>query len=378
MLSQQAGRVQCEGSARCGAKVPGVKDLSQARVPSEELAIFTREFATMHAAGISLVRSLEFYASSTSTDLGEICSAMVVRMELGAPLSRAMREYPAVFGDVYASLVEAGESSGEMRDILHKLADLHERTRKLRKRVISALTYPCILLVASLASISFFILVILPSIVPLFDSLHLKLPWITWFLASTGAALQRPAAWLGVVALGAGAVYGMRLFRRRLETDRWLRYHVESLILKVPVMGPVVQKIVSARVIYTISTLMQAGVFLETAILKAGKVSGNLVFERRVKDAVEDIHDGQRMSVALQQHRVFPLTILQIIAASEESGDLVVSLQRAATMFEEDVEVSLDSMTSLLEPLILVVMGVISAFIVLSVIIPTVQLLNNL
>lgn len=347
-------------------------------MPSEELAVFTREFAAMHAAGIGLARALEFYSESANTDLARICAQLVVRMETGSSLSWALRQFPEVFSDVYASLVEAGEQSGELRDILHKLADLYERTRRLRQRVIATLTYPGILLLASTASMSFFIFVILPSILPLFESLHIQLPWITWLLASVGATLQRPVAWIFVVLALAMLWYAGKSFSRRMKTDHKLRYRVESLILRLPVAGNVIQKIVAARMIYTISTLMQAGVFLESALLKAGKVSGNLVFEKRMKDAVADIHDGDPMSMALARYDVFPRTVIQVIAASEESGGLVTSLQRSAQMFEEDVEISLASLSAMMEPLILVVMGIVSAFIVLSVIIPTVQLLNHL
>mgnify|MGYP006275470659 CR=1 FL=1 len=348
------------------------------KVPSEELTVFTREFAAMHAAGISLVRALDFYSESSHTDLGRICSDMVARMEAGTSLSRAMRQYPLAFTDVYASLVEAGEQSGELREILHKLADLHERNRALRQRVIATLTYPAILLLASAACLCFFIFVVLPSILPLFESLKIDLPLITRVLAEVGRFLHHPLSWLGMAGLGAGAMHLGRVLQRRTQTDDTLRRRLETFILRIPAVGPVIEKVIAARMIYTISTLMQSGMFMETSLLKAGKVAGNLVFEERMKSAVEDIHDGDLMSSALERYRVFPRTILQIIAASEEAGGLTTSLQRAARMYEEDVEISLASLSALLEPLILVSMGLVSAFIVLSIIIPTVRLLNNL
>lgn len=367
------------GERKNGVKdLRNARDLTSVRVPAEELTVFTREFAAMHDAGISLVRALAFYAESTRTDLAGICADMVLQMESGYSLSRAMRKYPEVFSDVYTSLVEAGEHSGELRDILRKLADLHERSRQLRQRVIATLTYPAVLMVASAACLAFFVLAILPSILELFVSLRIKLPLATWALAELGAFMRLPIAWAMLAAAIACLVFAARTLRRHTQTDDNLRLRLESAILRLPVAGPVVQKIVAARMIYTISTLLQAGIFLETALLKAGKVSGNLVFDQRMRDAVADIHDGDLMSVALGRYRVFPNSVLQIIAASEEAGGLVTSLQYAAAMYEEDVEVSLASLSAMMEPLILVGMGLISAFIVLSIILPTVQLLDNL
>lgn len=355
-----------------------VKDLQDARVPSEELTVFTREYAAMHDAGISLVRGLEFYAGSTRTDLGRICADMVVKMETGWSLSRSMRAYPEVFSEVYTSLVEAGEHSGELRDILRKLADLQERTRTLRQRVVATLTYPAVLMVASLGCLLFFMIAILPSILELFVSLRIKLPFFTRVLAESGALLQRPSTWLGMGLLAYGVAHLFKRFRQRMKESDELRLRVESFILRLPIAGPVIEKLVAARMIYTISTLLQAGVFLENALQKAGKVSGNLVFDMRMRDAVEDIHNGDTMSEALGRHRVFPRSVLQIIAASEEAGGLVTSLQYAAALYEEDVEVALANLSAMMEPLILVGMGGLSAFIVLSIILPTVQLLNNL
>lgn len=353
-------------------------DLSRARVPADELAVFTREIAAMHAAGISLLRAFDFYAQSTTSDLGRVCADVVSRMKGGASLSWSLRQHPRVFSDVFVSLVEAGEHSGELRDILEKLADLQERNRKLRQRVVSTLTYPCILLAACALSLGFFIFVILPAMLPLFASLNVQLPLITWALASLGAQLRKPWVWGLIGVAGLAGLPLLRGFARRLRAHDATRRMIEGFILRVPVAGQVVEKVVAARMMYTVSTLMQAGVFLETALLKAGDVAGVDVITARMEGAVDDIHNGDTMTAALARHRVFPRAVLQIIGASEGTGKLVMSLQRATVLFEEDVETSLTAFSALIEPVILVGMGIVSGFIVLSVIIPTVRLLEHL
>lgn len=348
------------------------------RVSAEELTLFSRELASMHQAGISIVRAIDFYSKAGSTPLCGVAATISRQMQEGRSLSSSLRQFPTVFSDVYVSLIEAGESSGEMRNILDKLADLQERNRKLRQQISATLTYPLVLLVACLVSLGFFIFVVLPAILPLFDSMHLQLPFITGLMANLGALLRQPVSWVFIAALGAAAWEGTRRARRLLAQRPPLRRKFESFVLRIPVAGPTMEKIAVTRMLYTFATLLEAGVFLETALLKAGQVTGNSLYIDRMQRAVDDIHQGARMADALSEHAVFPRAALQMVRAAEESGSMVSSLHQTCRLYEDDVEASLLNLSSVLEPAILLGMGVVSAFIILSVILPTVQLLNHL
>jgi type IV pilus assembly protein PilC len=348
------------------------------RVSAEELALFTRQIASMHHAGISLLRAFEFYSGAGTTPLAAIAGEIATHMRHGYRLSYGIRQHPEVFSDVYASLIEAGEASGEMRDILVKMADLGERNRKLRQRILATLTYPAVLVVACILSLGFFVFVVLPSILPLFESMHLRLPLLTRVLAEAGDLAHRPLAWVLGVALIGALSWTTRRFLRRVDRDSGLRKRIEAAIFRLPVVGPTVEKVLVARMLYTVATLLDAAVFLESALTKAGEVTANALLIERMKGAVQAIHDGARMGDALAEWRVFPKPVLQMIRAAEESGGLVTTMHQTSRLYEDEVEFALMNLSALLEPVIMMVMGVISAFIVLSVILPTVQLLNHL
>ena len=346
-------------------------------VSSEDLAVFTRQFSAMLDAGIPIARALTFFSEGLSGgDLCAVVEGMSYKVNSGIRLSHAMRAYPRIFSDVYISLIETGEESGQISTTLHRLADLMEKNLKMHKRVVSALTYPAILLLVSLACICVFIFLILPQIEPMFLGMNIALPLPTRILLAS-RSLMLPA--LALMILGALLSWIFRPFISAFLARRpELRMKVHRAPLFWPIFGPVMRKIAVARILYSLYSMLDSGMTLVMAITRSANVTGNFWITQRMQLSRAAIVDGETVAAAFEVSEVFPAACTQLITIGEETSSLATITKYVADMYDEDADMALTDMTNMLEPLLMGGMGLIVGFIVISAMLPTLELINHL
>lgn len=343
----------------------------------ESLAVFTRQMSAMIDAGIPIPRALSFFSEGEPDgDLREVIGKIADKVFSGVRMSHAMRSYPKVFSEVYVSLVETGESSGQIGSILQQLAELLEKQLKMQKRIVATLTYPVILLCVSLLCIGVFVLFILPMIEPMFKGMNIALPWPTRVLLAS-RLVAGPAVAAGLLAAFL-AWAGRPAWRNYLADHEPLRMRLAHLPLRLPLAGPVMRKIATSRILFAMATMLEAGMTLVGAMNRCAGVTGNFWIQHRMALAKAAIIDGETVAHAFEISEVFPETAVQLLTVGEETSSLSTMVRYVAAMYEEDADMALTDMANMLEPLLMGGMGIIVGFIVISAMLPTLQLINHL
>ncbi len=338
-----------------------------------ELVIFTRQLATMIGAGLALLESLEVLGDQAeSPGLKLTCQTLVAEVRGGSDLSAAMEKCPKAFDDLYVSMVRAGEVSGQMDIILDRLADYQEASESLRREIKSAMTYPVISMVLVLGITAFLMLGVVPGFRQVFDSLDSELPAITTFVLETAEWMKANVmTWvLGGAALIVAFVMGKRTEKGQFMWDRFL--------LRAPVFGPLTRKIALARFSRTFATLIRSGVPIMGTLDIVAATSGNKVISQVVLDSRDSVRSGNMLSEPLAKSPVFPPMVTRMIAIGERTGSLEVLLEKIAEFYDAQVKAAVKSLTSLIEPLLISVMGVIVGVVVMSVFLPILDVVGKL
>ncbi len=348
------------------------------RVKIDSLAIYCRQLAVMVNAGIAVNRALRFCSRGEDHNLNLVMTRVADEVEAGKSVSQALNEQPRVFGNIFIALVKAGETSGNLDVALKKLADLLEKNVGLRKRIQATLAYPAVIMVVCVAVIAFFTFYIMPQMIPMFESMSVELPMPTKIMMWFATTLQNPwvSGPLTVLAV-VGSILAFNAYQN-LDKAPEVRYYVDSYLLRLPVLGGLFRLATQARILFTLATLLDSGVSLTEALLVVEKVADNEVYSRRIRWGREALLQGSSVFAALESHEVFSMMALQMIKVGEETGTLAEMVRRIGQMYEEDVEHTLDQLSSLIEPLIMAVMGLIVGFITVASFLPMVQLLNQL
>lgn len=348
------------------------------RVKKEDLAVYCRQMAVMVQAGISINRALRFCAQGENQNLNLVMNRAADAVESGKSLSQALSDQATVFGQVFIALVKAGETSGSLDVALGKLSDLLEKQVTMQKRVQSTLAYPAVIGVVCVAVVCFFVFYIMPMMIPMFTGMGVQLPPTTRFLIWSTETLRNPVV---AVPLGVTLAVGVGLattFANNLSRTPELRYQVDTFLLRIPVLGELLHLAASARVLYTMATLLDAGVALAEVLSTTERVANNEVVGRRIKAAREALLSGASVFRSFEMYEVFAPMALQMIKVGEETGTLSDMVRRVGRLYEDEVDHQLDTLASLIEPLIMAVMGLVVGFITISSFLPMVQLLNNL
>ncbi len=347
-------------------------------VKIENLSLYTRQLAAMVNGGIAVNRAFHFVAKGEDQRLNACMERVANSIEGGKSVSQALSEQPRVFGDTYVALTKAGETSGSLDVILNKLATLLEKNVTLKKRVQSTFAYPAVIAVVALSIIALFVFYIVPMLLPMFDSVGIALPWPTLVLIHGSRLLSNPYVCIPIV-LSAVTIFAT-MFWLAAESDRApaIKFAFDQNILKVPVLGKLLHVAISARVLYTMSTMLSSGVMLAEVLVTCENVAGNRVYTQKLKHARESLLSGVSLFDSLTLYEVFDMTALQMIKVGEETGRLDDLIGRVARMYEEDLEIQLDNLASLIEPLIMAVMGAIVGFVVVASFLPMIQLVQNL
>ena len=325
-----------------GSKKPKLKDIS----------VFSRQFATMINSGLSLLRSLYILEEQTENKaFAAIISEVRQDVEKGASLSQAMAKHPKVFSKLYVSMVRSGEIGGVLDAVLLRLSSTIEKQVELRGKVKSAMTYPVAVLALVLLIMTAMLLFIVPTFKDLYDDLGGTLPLPTRLLLATSSAMTK---FFPLIVIG--AVVAAFLFKRWIATEKG-RAAWDKFALKVPIFGGLVQKTALTRFSLTLSALLRSGVpILESLEIVSDTVS-NHVMSVAVKDVQAAVKGGEAIHKPLQQHAIFPPMVVQMMAVGEETGALDEMLEKIGAFYEQEVEATVNALTSLLEPLLIVVLG---------------------
>jgi type IV pilus assembly protein PilC len=335
-----------------------------------DIAIFARQLATMLAAGIPLVQAFEIVANGNDKPaMQKLILDIKADVEGGTSLHEALAKHPLYFDDLFVNLVEAGEQAGALESLLDKVATYKEKTEALKKKVKKALFYPAAVLVVAVIVTVVLLVFVIPQFEALYAGFGASLPAFTQFVIGLSKFVQHDGFYVAVVV--AGAIFTFSYFKKR---SRAMRELLDRMILKFPIIGPILNQAAIARYARTLSTMFSAGVPLVEALESVAGATGNIVYENAVKRMRDEVATGQRLQRAMESTGLFPNMVNQMIAVGEESGSLDEMSAKVATFYEAEVDNAVDAMSSLLEPLIMLVLGVLVGGLVIAMYLPIFKL----
>jgi general secretion pathway protein F len=335
------------------------------RVAATEIAVLTRQLATLLAAGLPLVDSLTALGEQVErTAVKRVVASVRERIREGGSFAEALAAHPTVFSSLYVNMVRVGEASGTLDRVLQSLAEFLERQARVRNAVVGALTYPVLMLAVSLAILVFLVAFVVPKVTAVFADLQQALPWPTRILIFASDTV-RAGWWVFAIAAVAGGVWLSRYARTEHGRRR-----LDALALRVPIVGRLTRLIALSRFSSTLSTLLAGGVALLTALEIVRHVVHNEIIAAAIDAARERIRQGQSIAEPLRASGVFPPLVTHMIAVGELSGELEGMLKKVSEAYDHEVETTLGSITALLSPVMILVMGGVILFIVLAILLP--------
>ncbi|MCH7980951.1 MAG: type II secretion system F family protein [Proteobacteria bacterium] len=339
-------------------------------ITSADISIFSRQLATMLGAGIPLVQAFDIVgAGHENAAMQKLIAAIKADVEGGSSLAESIAKHPLHFDDLFVSLVEAGEQAGALETLLDKIATYKEKTEAIKKKIKKALTYPAAVLVVALVVTTILLIFVIPAFEDLFQGFGADLPTFTRMVIDL-SKFVREQGFLIATMMG-GSVAAFLYFKKR---SRAMRHFLDRMMLKAPVIGPILEKAAISRYARTLSTMFAAGVPLVEALESVAGATGNIVYEIAVLQIRDEVATGQRLQVAMENTNRFPNMVIQMIAVGEESGSLDEMTAKVADFYEEDVDNAVDNLSSLLEPLIMSILGVLVGGLVVAMYLPIFKL----
>lgn len=348
----------------------GRKGFFQTTLPSKSLIpLFTRQLATLISAGVPAARSLESIADqSDDSRLRSLLLTILEDIKSGQTLAGAFTPFPSLFPAIYINIVKAGEESGTLDLSLSTLADFLEEQEKLLEKIKSALTYPLLMMLIATLVVIFLVTFIVPRITTIFNSLGSALPLSTKLLIAVSSFLGKSWWLLAIMIIASYYLYG------KYYSTSPGRERIDELKLKIPLIGKLSNSVAMERFSSTMSTLIRSGLTMEKALLISAGTTGNAVISDKILHLRERVIEGASLAATMKQDKIFPPILIQMVSVGEESGNLDFMLKKAAQAFERDYETFLERFLSLIEPVIILVMGGLVAFIVVSVMLPLLNL----
>jgi len=334
-------------------------------VSTAELAISTRQFSTLISAGLPLEASLSTLSEQTEDKrLGQVLSQVREKVSEGGSLVNSLKDHKNVFSDIYISIVGAGEASGNLDVVLLRLADFLEKQASLRSKVRSAFVYPIFMFVIGSGVLAFMMTFVIPKITKIFEESQKALPYSTVILINTSNFITEYYYLIFIFLVGLTYIV-----LRYIKTDKG-KEQKDRLSLKIPIFGKINRMVILARITRTLGTLLSSGIPLLDALRIGGEVSGNQVYINSLQNVSENVKEGTSLARPLEQSGVFPPMMTRMIAVGEQTGELEEMLNKVADSYDQQVETTLSALTSLLEPIMIVVMGGIVGFIVFAILLP--------
>jgi type IV pilus assembly protein PilC len=338
----------------------------QGKVTPGDIAIFSRQLATMMSAGIPLVQSFDIVgAGHENPAMQKLILAIKGDVEGGSSLHEALAKHPLHFDDLFVSLVAAGEQAGALETLLDKIATYKEKTEAIKKKIKKALFYPCAVVVVAIIVTAILMIYVIPEFESLFQGFGADLPAFTRMVIDMSKFVQTKG-WI-LLLLIVGGIIGLLEAKKR---NRGVQHFFDRALLKLPILGAILNKSAIARYARTLSTTFAAGVPLVEALGSVAGACGNVVYESAVLKMRDEVATGQRLQRAMENTNLFPNMVNQMIAVGEESGSLDAMSGKVADFYEEEVDNAVDSMSSLLEPLIMAILGVLVGGLVIAMYLP--------
>lgn len=346
---------------------------SRYRPKGDELVVFTRQLSTMVGAGIPLLESLEILQEQAErAGFAAVLDGVVESIRGGSDLSAAMDKFPRTFSNIYVSMIRAGEASGQLDEILIRLAEYMEASLKLKRDIRAAMTYPVVSLVLVVGITMFLMIGIVPKFRDVFESMEIDLPALT-------AGVLATAEWMTAnLLVAAGAIAAIVIALRMWIATPAGKYQWDWFVLSVPIFGPLFRKVALSRFAKTFATLVKSGVPILAALEIVSATSGNMVISKVVDEARESVRQGDTLSEPLGKSRHFPPMVTKMIGIGERSGALESLLEKISEFYDDQVSAAVKSLTSLIEPVMIGVMGFLVGTIVLAVFLPIFELQKKL
>ena len=340
------------------------------RIKPKDLALFTRQLATMMKAGVPLLQSFDIVGrGNANPSVTKLLNDIRTDVETGTSLSAAFRKFPMYFDSLYCNLVEAGEAAGILEQLLDRLATYMEKTEAIKSKIKSALMYPVAVIVVAFVVITIIMIFVIPAFKSVFSSFGADLPAPTLVVIAISEFFVK-YWWLIFGVIGGGFYFFMQAWKRSEKMQMFM----DRLLLKVPIFGELVEKSVIARWTRTLSTMFAAGVPLVEALDSVGGASGNMLYAQATEKIQQEVSTGTSLTVAMGNANLFPIMVLQMCAIGEESGSLDHMLGKAADFYEQEVDDMVAGLSSLMEPIIIVFLGTIIGGIVVSMYLPIFKL----
>jgi type IV pilus assembly protein PilC len=347
------------------------------RVKSDQLVMFTRQLSAMVGAGVPLIRALNALSThiSESPNLKKILVGVIHDVEIGSTLGDALAKYPNTFNDIYVNMVRAGEAAGILEDTLKRLALQQEKNTRMKKKIKSAMTYPMVLIFITIAAFFGLMLFVVPQIGKIIQDLggpDAELPAVTQFMLAVSNIIT--LYWYIIfLVIGAG-VYGFLLYTKTPTG----KYQFHYILLKTPILRKIVTKVAVAHFSRTFAALIEAGVAVLEALDVTSRAVGNKVFEKALVDAAEKVKNGKTLSSVIEANPIFPPIVAQMLLVGEETGQTDKVIVKVAEFYEEEVDLAIESLSSIIEPIMIVIMGGMVGLIAASVMLPIAGLAQNI
>jgi len=356
-------------------KESSFKDLSfgSKRIKPEDLVIFTRQLATLVDSGIPLLQGLDALQEQiTHPQFRSVITAVRDDIETGSSLSAAFSKHPKVFDNLYVSMVKAGETGGILNQILERVSSYMEKALQLQRKVKSAMVYPTVVIIIAISITVGLLVKVVPTFTSIFETIDMELPLPTQILINVSDALRNSILWYIGGLIGLIIIF---VLYRRTETGM---LQIDRLKLKLPVFGDLIKKVSVSRFSRTLATLLQSGVPILASLDIVGKTCGNRVLEIAINNVKSNVREGENIATPLQKSGVFPPMVTKMIAVGEKTGELEKMLSKVAQFYDEQVDVAVASLTSMIEPLIIVFLGVVVGGIVIALFMPILKMTSAL
>lgn len=335
-----------------------------------DIAVFSRQLATMMSSGVPLVQAFDIVGRGhDNPSMQDLILSIKADVEGGTALAEALKKHPLYFDDLFCNLVHAGEQAGVLEELLHKIATYKEKTESLKGKIKKAMFYPAAVIIVAVLVTSIIMIFVIPQFQELFSSFGSDLPAFTQVVVAMSEWMQQWWWLLLIIVLATIYIFGY-IWKR----SRKFRHTVDKILLKTPIIGVIVNKAALARFARTLSTMFAAGVPLVEALESVSGATGNVVYGEAVLRMREDVATGQSLQLAMKQQNLFPHMVIQMVAIGEESGSIDGMLSKVADFFEEEVDNAVDALSSLLEPLIMVILGTLIGGLVIAMYLPIFQM----
>jgi type IV pilus assembly protein PilC len=345
--------------------LPGFGEKLKAR----DLSVFTRQFATMIDAGLPIVQCLDIQAQQSESKVLRNTLRMIKQdVEGGSTLAEALRKHPKIFDDLYVNMVQAGETGGVLNAILNRIALFIEKASKLKKKVKGAMIYPCTIIVVAIVVVAILLIFVIPVFAELYGSMGKALPAPTQITINISNWVR--ANYLYMLFALAGIIVAIRLYYR---TDNG-QMNIDRLLLRLPVVGDLLRKVAVARFSQNMAILLSSGVPILDGLAITARTAGNRVIEKAIMDSRVSISQGRTVAEPLRESKIFPPMVCQMVAVGENTGGLDNMLRKVAELYEDEVDDAVANLTALMEPMIMVILGVILGGLVISMYLPIFQL----